>query len=167
MLYGIIFLVYASSNYAFRKPKPITIPAVSVLRTLSQKRANMKPLSCILTRSASDQPPSGPTQSPIFWRLSYCDIRILSQMVSSTICDISIVLAVYSGNLSMKAISGITTPPHCSRASRAIMMNLSILVGDRSSFCERSERKNTNLAIPISTHFWRIYSIFSCLFGSA
>ena len=128
----------------------------------------MKPLSDILTRSASDHPPSGPTQSPTFWRLSYCDIRILSQMVSSTICDISTgLLAVYSGNLSMKAISGITTPPHCSSASRAIVMHLSILVGDRSSFCERSERKNTNLAIPISTHFWRIYSIFSCLFGSA
>ena len=167
MLYGIIFLVYASSNYAFRKPKPITIPAVSVLRTLSQKRANMKPLYCIFTRSASDHPPSGPTQSPIFWRLSYCEIRILSQRVSSTIFDISIDAVVSSGKASAKVISGITTPPHCSSASRAIAMNLSILVGDRTSFCERSERKNTNLVIPISTHFWRIYSIFSYLFGSA
>lgn len=146
----------------------MTIPAVSVLRTLSPKRANIEPLSDIFILSVSDHPPSGPTQRDISWRLSYCDIRILSQMVSSTICVVCVVTSTtVSGNLSIQAISGITTPPHCSSASRAIVMNLSILLGESSNFCDRSERKNTNLAIPISTHFWMIYSIFSYLFGRA
>ncbi len=57
-------------NYAFIKPKPITIPAVSVLRTLSPKRANINQLSIIFDLSPSDQPPSGQTQRAIFCKES-------------------------------------------------------------------------------------------------
>lgn len=147
----------------------MTIPAVSVLSTRSPKRANIKPLSSIFDLSWSDHPPSGHTQRLIHWTSFHSDKRTVSQRVSRTIGEQSwsMVSQILSGNFSSQCISGIIIPPHCSSASRAIFSNLSIFAGVITSFWDRSERKNTNFTIPISTPFWRIYSIFSYLFGIA
>ncbi len=150
--------------YACSRAKAVTTPAVSVLRTRSPKRANIKPFEFILSRSSSDHPPSGPIQR----------VYSISELNSPKVRDTHIVSSVrcihgvlYDISFSWNMILGTRMPPHCSTASRAIETNLSIFDGDNMSFCDRSERKNTNSEIPTSTHFWIIYSIFSYLFGIA
>lgn len=77
---------YKPLFYTLIKPKPITIPAVSVLNTLSPNRANIKPLSIIFDLSDSDQPPSGHTHSPIWEYNSISRNLTVFPVVSSTIC---------------------------------------------------------------------------------
>jgi hypothetical protein len=135
----------------------------------------MKPLSFIIDRSSSDQPHSGPTQRTISCVRSIPQIESDRQSVSSERCIffvsdtlihemIRLMLPVLSDS---NTISGILTPPHCSSASRAISEKRAIFDSETINFCERSDRKKINSRIPTSTHFCRIYSIFSILFGSA
>lgn len=158
------YIIYSSRVYACSRAKAVTIPAVSVLSTLSPKRANIKLFAFILSRSLSDHPPSGPIQRCKSWSVSN-SLNVRGSPIVSSVILVHIISNQIS--LSWNTISGTIMPPHCSTASRAIDTNLSILAGDNTSFCDLSERKNINLDIPTSTHFWIIYSIFSYLFGIA
>lgn len=174
---GIILMYWSCSVYRdihrgfyrFRRAKLTTTPAVSVLSTLSEKCANMKPFDIICARSSSDHPPSGHTHT--FAALSQIESlrRLCGQSVSRTICVISLPFTsdMRAVNEGAKTMVGSLTHPHCSTASRAIVWSRVIFASDITSFCDRSDRKKINLCIPTSTHFWMIYSIFSILFGSA
>lgn len=135
----------------------MTMPAVSVRSTLSPKRANMKPFSFIFIRSFSLHPPSGQTQMLIASFFGISCIFMVIPVVSSTIFDIFCCSWEACSNTgsctlchqvlkisSINSISGIMSPPHCSSASRAIVMSRIFFVSESMSFCDLSDRKKTN-----------------------
>lgn len=137
--------------YACIRANAHTIPAVSVRRTLSQKRTNKKPLSFIFSLSSWDHPPSGPIQILYVSAMGRRETLICSPRVSRVRFFSSLFLE--KSIISRKCISGRVMPPHCSTASRTIAMNRFFLFSERISFCEKSDRKKINLEIPTSTHF--------------